>query len=256
VPSNLSLYQRITIICRCVGKRAHPIKEEPTMDWSSEKYPWLSLLLGFALVFVWGVMSLAHAYDRGLAKVNDSFIQGFMVVDQLGVIADALARLSVDQEAFLSTGDQRFQDGVIESAETFMLDMDRLNSLAAKSKLQRSLLNSLSRSIKQVLGSVAESNEIRDVRGRVAAVAFFESKEAAISDAKSQAEQLRIEITGCVSDRIRSARGPSALFEDFLYGAPIGSGLVQKQPLLAVKQERRHSVFDASTDQFKMEVSR
>jgi CHASE3 domain sensor protein len=202
------------------------------------KNPWLSLLFGVALAFVWGVMALAHSYDRGLAKVNDSFIQGFMIVDYLDVIVDALARLSVDQEAFLSTGDRRFEDGVIESAQTFGLDLDRLNSLAARSKLQRSF-KSLSRTIDQVLSSVAESNEIRDVRGRVAAVAFFDSKEAAIADAKAQAERLKIEITGCVTDRIRSARSPSALFEDFFYGAPVGSGLVQKQSLLAVKQKRR-----------------
>jgi hypothetical protein len=208
------------------------------MDWSSEKCPWLSLLLALALVFVWGVMSLADAYYRRLAKVDDSFIQGFMIVDQLGIIVDSLARLSVDQEAFLSTGDQRFQDGVVESAETFALDRYRLNSLAASGQLQRSL-NRLSQSIDQVLGSVAESDNIMEVRGKVAAVAFFESKEPAISNAKLQAEQLKIEITGGVSERIRSARGPSALFEDFLYVAPIGSGLVQKQLLLAVKQERR-----------------
>jgi hypothetical protein len=174
------------------GKSAHPIKEEPTMDWSSEKYPLLSLLLGLALVFVWGVMSLVHAYDRDLAKVNDCFIQGFMIVDQLDVIVDGLARLSVDQEAFLSTGDQRFQDGVVESAETFALDRYRLNSLAASSQLQRSL-NSLSRSIDRVVGSVAESDKIREVSGKVAAVAFFESREPAIFDAQSQAEQLKIQ---------------------------------------------------------------
>ncbi len=222
------------------------------MDWSSEKYPWFSLLLGFALVVVWGVMSLVHAYDRSLAKVNDSVVQGLMLAEQLGVIGDTLVRLSVDQEAFLSTGDRRFQDGVIESAESFALDMARLNSLAASGKVQRPLLNSLSRSIDQVLGSVADSDEIRDVRGRVAAVAFFGSKEAAIADAKSQAEQLRIEITGCISDRIRSARGSSALFEALLYGAPVGSGLVHKQPAVALKQERRRSVLGAFTGQFKI----
>jgi hypothetical protein len=195
------------------------------MDWSSEKCPWLSLLLGFGLVFVWGVMALAHAYDRSLATVNDSFTQGFIVVERLGAILDALARLSVDQEAFLSTGDKRFQDGVVEGAETLALDMYMLNSLAARNKLQRPLLTSLARSIEQVLGSVAQSDDIRDVRGRAAAVAFFESKEAVISVAKWQADQVRIEITGCISDRIRSARGTSALFQELLYSAAIETAL-------------------------------
>lgn len=212
------------------------------MDWSSEKYPWLSLLLALALVFAWGVMSLAEAYYRRLDKVNDSFIRGFMIVDQLGVIVDTLARLSVDQEAFLSTGDQRFQDGVVESAESFALNRYRLNSLAAGSQLQSSL-NSLSRSIDLILGSVAESDDIMEVQGKVAALVFFESREPAISKAKLQAEQLKNEITVGVSDRIRNARAVSALFKEFLYVAPSGSGLVQKQLLLAVKHERRIPAF-------------
>ncbi len=199
------------------------------MDWASEKYPWLSILLGLALLFVWGVVSLAHAYARGLAKVNDSFTQGFIVEERLGAMLEALTHLSVDQEAFLSTGDERFQDGVIESAQTLELDMYMLH-LACGIKLQPPLLNSLSRSIDLVLGSVADSDDIRDVRGRIAAVTFFESQEAAISVAKSQADQLIIDITACLSDRVRSAHGTSVLFEALHYGAPVGTMLVHRQP--------------------------
>ena len=210
------------------------------MDWSSEKYSWLSLLIGLALVSAWGVLSLAHAYDRALTKVSNSFIQVFMIVDQLGVIEETLTRISVDQQAFLSTGDQRFQDGVIESAQAFVLHRDRL-SLVAGTKLQGSL-SSLSRSMDQVLASVAESDEIKEVRGRSSAVAFFESEQVAIAQVQSQAEQLRIEISGSVSDAIRSGRTPGPVFEDFLYDAPVASGLVQKRPFLAVKRGWRRYV--------------
>lgn len=195
------------------------------MDWSSEKNPWLSALLGFVLVFVWGVMSLAHAYNRSLTKVNDSLTRGFMAVEQLGAVLDALARLNVDQQAFLSTGEERFQDGVILNAERLELDMEVLNSLAGRSKLHRAALTGLSESIEQVLHAVGQSDEINDVRGRAAAVAFFESREAAISVANGHADQLRAEITGRLSDQIRSARGTYALFQDLLFGAPAGTAL-------------------------------
>ncbi len=195
------------------------------MDSSSEKCPWLSLLPGFALVFAWGVISLAHAHERSLAQVNDSFVHGLMITDRLGAILDDLARLSVDQQAFLSTGDVRFQDGVIESSETLPLHMAMLNSLAAKSKWQAPLLASLSRSIDQVLGSVGQSDEIAAVRGKAAAVTFFESGEAAISEARGQADHLRTEITGSISDRIRNARTTKALLLDLLYVAPAETGL-------------------------------
>jgi len=195
------------------------------MDWSSEKYSRSPLWLGFVLVIIWGAVSLAHAYDRSLAKVNDSYNQALKVVGRLDFILHALARLNIDQQAFLSTGDERFQDGVVESVESLTIGMGMLNSTAASNDLQRALLTGLFRSIEQVLGSVAESDEVRDTRGRAAAVAFFESKEAATSLAKWQADQLRIEITGCVSERIRSGRSANTLFRAILYDAPVGPGL-------------------------------
>ena len=192
---------------------------------SSEKYPWMSLWLGLALVFAWGVMSLAHAYEQSLAEVNDSFDQGFMVVGQLGTILSSLDRLSVDQRAFLSTGETRFQDGVIESAETLELDVDKLNSMAAGNKLRHAPLTGLSGSIKQILASVGESDKIRDARGAVAAVAFFDSMEPAMSLATWQADQLRVEISRRITERIRGAYGANALVEALVYGAPAQSNL-------------------------------
>jgi len=190
------------------------------MDWSSEKYPWLYLLLGFALMFAWGVISLAHAHERSLARVNDSFTRGSMIMEQLGAVRDDLARLSIDQQAFLSTGDVLFQDGVIESTEALTLHIGILNSLAAKNKLQAPPLAELTRSIDQVLGSVGESDEIATRRGRAAAAAFFESKEATIFEAGAEAEHLRTHIAATISDRIQNARSTRAFLHDLLYIAP------------------------------------
>jgi hypothetical protein len=185
---------------------------------SSDKYPWISLWLGLALVFAWGVMSLARAYDRNLATVSDSFTRGFMLLGRLGTIVDALDRLGVDQRAFLSTGDERFQDGVIENAESLEINMDMLNTLAAANESQRPLI-SLSRSIKDVLDLVGESDGIRE-RSSPAAADFFDSKEDVVSLAKWQADQLRIEVTRSMSVRIQKARGSNALFEGLFYDAP------------------------------------
>jgi hypothetical protein len=195
------------------------------MNWSSEKYPWLSLLLGFALAFVWGVISLAHAYDRSLAKMKDSYARGFMLVERLGGVLDTLARLRIDQQAFLSTGDDSFQDGVVESAETLTLDVSVLNSLAARNTSERPLLLSLSRSIEQSIASVADSDHLREVHGKADAIAYFDAQENAISLAKWQAEQLRIQIAGRISDHVQSARSANALLQDFLFYAPVGTVL-------------------------------
>jgi CHASE3 domain sensor protein len=193
------------------------------MDFYAEKSSWMSFGLGLALVCAWGVMSLAHAYQQSLAQVNDSFDQGFMVAGQLGAIVSSLDRLNVDQRAFLSTGELRFQDGVIESAETLELDMVKLNSMAATGKLRRAPTAGLSASVRQVLALMGEADRIKDARGAAAAVAFFDSKEPVMSLAVWQADQLRNEISRSTAEQIHGAHGANAVVEALRYAFPSGT---------------------------------
>jgi hypothetical protein len=190
------------------------------MESSWEKLPWFSLLLGFAMVVVWGLISIAHAHERSLARVNDCFVQGLMAVDGLDSILDDLARLDVDEGAFFSTNDPRLQDGVIESTERLTLHIGMLNSIADRYNLQRPLVADLSRSISQVLGSIGESDGIAAVRGRAAAAAFFESKEAEVAEAREQASHLKVRITAGISNKIQNARTTGSFLRDLIYVAP------------------------------------
>jgi CHASE3 domain sensor protein len=186
-----------------------------------ENTPGWSLWLGFALVVIWGVMSLGHAYDRSLAKVNDSFNQGFVVVGRLDAIVGALDRLNVNQQAFLSTGDDHFLQDVWESARSLDNNIAWLDSFAARNALPRAALTRMSRAIKQVLELVGESYDVRDMRGRPAARAFFAARDATIAGAKSRADELTVEVTKGISDRIRTARGTNLLLEAIRWGLPI-----------------------------------
>ncbi|HKD66011.1 MAG TPA: hypothetical protein VKB84_04155 [Candidatus Binataceae bacterium] len=188
-----------------------PGEEQPAANDISEEYRGVSLMLGVALLLLWGVMSLARRYEQSLAWVNQSFNEGFKLTGQLGVILEALNHLGVDQHAFLSTGDKTFQDGVIESAETLEIEMSMLNSQTAGNSLRQSLVNDLSRSIEQVIASVGRSDAIRDAGGKKAAIAYFASQADPLSNAKSQANQLRIEIIRSIADRISKAHANSTL---------------------------------------------
>ncbi len=178
------------------------------MDSSPKEYSWPSVTVAFALLFLWSVISLGDAYDRRMAEANESFTAAFRVVGRLDMIAVALDH---DQQAFLSTGEERFQDGVVENIQTLELGVDALTSLAARSTSHRGLLLALSRSIEQVIASAAESDRIREAGNRAAAVAFFESKELEISQAKSQVAQLRFETIVSISDGLWNARGEPLL---------------------------------------------
>jgi hypothetical protein len=180
-------------------------------------------MVGLVRVLIGGHLGrdVPGACLRSESGVNDRFSHGFMVVGRLNAIAGALDRLNVDQQAFLSTGDSRFLEGVWESARSLEDNISWLNSLAARSGLPRIPLNALSRAINQVLGSVGESYDIRDRRGRPAARAFFAAREGAISGARSQADELRMEVTRGIFDRTGRMRGTNLLLDAIRYGLPV-----------------------------------
>jgi hypothetical protein len=186
---------------------------ENTLAWS--------LWFGLALAVIWGMMSLRDAYERSLAKVDICFSQGFMVVGRLDAIAGALDRLKVDQQAFLSTGDGRFLQDVWESARSLQDNVSWLNSIAAGNGLPRAPLTRMSGAIKQVLDLVGASYDVRDMRGRPAARAFFAAREATIAGAKFRTDELRIEVIQGISARILTAHGSNLLLDAIRWSLPI-----------------------------------
>jgi hypothetical protein len=165
-------------------------------------------------------MSLAYAYNRSLAHMNDSFARRLMIETELDDLMSTVDQLSIDQQAFLSTGDGRFQDGIYASAVNLDRQLDGLNAAMARSAAQRAPLAALSAAIKQVMDSVAESYDVRDARGSAAALAFFDANEAVISKVKSQATELRTEIARDFSDQ--NARASNGLLAAIFFGAPAG----------------------------------
>src|SRR5215469_4870611 len=171
---------------------------------SEETYS--SFTFAFVLLNVWCVMTFAHVNDRHLVQVNESLTRDSMVVGRLNVIVEALDHLAIDQQAFLSTGEDSFQDDVVASVEILELNINALNLMEAKNKSWRALPLESSRTVEQVIRTVAESDGIREARGKAAAVAFFASKADEVSRAKRQADQLRSDIIRSIADRSSTSR--------------------------------------------------
>jgi uncharacterized protein YciI len=66
---------------------------------------------------------------------------------------------------------------------------------------------------------VAESDDLRQRRGKAEAIAFFDAQDDAAAVAKWQAERLRIQIAGRISDRIQGANTTHVVFRDLLVEA-------------------------------------
>ena len=85
------------------------------MDPYSAEDSWTIRGLGLALVVICLAIGFHYALNRTLTKVNDSVTGGFLVVEHVDAIVDDLDRLTLNQRAFLGTGDERFSQDVVES---------------------------------------------------------------------------------------------------------------------------------------------
>ncbi|HEY2106480.1 MAG TPA: hypothetical protein VGH29_11880 [Candidatus Binataceae bacterium] len=63
--------------------------------------------------------------------MNDSFARRLMIQGELDDLTSIVDRLSIDQQAFMSTGDDRFQDGVYASIVTLDRRLEGLNASMA-----------------------------------------------------------------------------------------------------------------------------
>jgi CHASE3 domain sensor protein len=183
--------------------------------------------VGFALIMVtaWSVMTLAYAYNQSLACMNDSFGRGVVAVNLLDDVRNTVDRLGIDLRAFLATGDPRFQDGVWNGVASLDHHLDELRGLVDRDGVQGARAARLSAAVKQVLTCVAQSYDVKDARGARAALAFFDTHDAVISAAKSQADDLKAEVLANISDQMVNAHGGSSLLKAMLHGAPAGLAL-------------------------------
>jgi hypothetical protein len=192
------------------------------MDWSSKKSAWTaSAALVVVLMVVWGVMSLGFAYNASLERMSVSFDRSLTVASLLDNTMNNLDHLGVEQQAFLSTGNSRFHDGVWESALALENDLGWLDDAGPRIGLPRTQLGSLRAGINQALQVMARSYDIRDTRGKAAALVYYDANEAAISGAKTQANELKTRVLQQISDGLRARRN-GGLSEVLFHGAPRG----------------------------------
>lgn len=178
------------------------------------------LLLG-----TWSVMTLAAAYSQNLANVDSFYTRSLCDVDLLDNVVNAIDRLDVDQRAVLSSGDQRFSDGVWASVVELDRHSAELKALADRNPARGARAAQLSASLRQVLDLAARSDDIKDTRGRRAALAFFDASEGVISLAKSQAGELKEDLLRSLRDQVLKASTGNSLLKAMLHGAPAGIAL-------------------------------
>src|SRR5271156_3939862 len=88
---------------------------------------------GVALIAICLAIGFRSALSISLGKIAATLTRGVPVVEKVDDIVDDLDQLRVSQRAFLCTGEDRFAQGVIESATGLIENIGVLKQLTAPS---------------------------------------------------------------------------------------------------------------------------
>lgn len=169
---------------------------------SAEDSKTVRMMFGLTVVVICLGIGFHHALRRALAQVSDSLVGGFVVVDHVDSIVNELDRLTIDQRAFLSTGDDRFSENVVESIMRIDRNLESLESAADKDERLREPVGRLTRSVNWVMDSMGKSFQVQQTAGNAVAIAFLDDDDS-VEDAKGDALRLRALATEGVFDRVR-----------------------------------------------------
>jgi CHASE3 domain sensor protein len=157
---------------------------------------------------------LRYALNHSLGAVNISMRRGFIVVEHVDRIVDALDQLKVSQRALLSIGGDRFSEGVAENVTGMLAEVDTLRQLKTRDPLLKRQIARVTRSVNWVLDLVGKTNELQRLFGAPAALALFDADgDNYILTAKLDAIQLKQMATDSALHRVRAQRRLRSVLE-------------------------------------------
>jgi CHASE3 domain sensor protein len=158
---------------------------------------------GLALATVCLALCSRLALNHTFVEVRRSVVGGLTVVEKIDSITDNLDRLTMNQRAFLLTGDDRFAVGVAESVMVMSFDLDTLERISTNRALLQSYVAILSHRIDLTLDSIRKSYDLQQHLGAGAAIALLDS-DAAADDAKQEAFSLKRAATEGMFDHVQT----------------------------------------------------
>jgi len=169
---------------------------------SAEDSKLVRMMCGLTVVVICLGNGFHDELKRTLAQLSDSLVGGLVVVDHVDNIVNQLDGLTTEERAFLSTGDDRFSQGMVESIMGIDGNLESLEVEAIKDKGLSAPVKKLSQSINVVMDSMSESFQVQKIAGAAVAIAYLDH-DASVDGAKDDAARLRRLATDSLFARVR-----------------------------------------------------
>jgi CHASE3 domain sensor protein len=159
-----------------------------------------------ALATICLAISFRSALRHSSVTVKRSVVSGVTAVEKIDSIMSNLNRLTVNQRAFLSTGDEYFTEEVAESIMTMSHDIDTLTQISTnRAPLQR-YVTTLSHRLKLAMDSIRETYDLQQHFGSTVAIEVLDDDDA-VDNAKQTALLLKRIATDGMFDRVKTEYG-------------------------------------------------
>lgn len=184
------------------------------MDFASvEDSRIVKTVCSLALAAVCLTMWFRFVLNRTLNTVSRSLTGGLIVVENIDSITHNLDALSVNQRAFLSTGDELFAVQIAESVMAIGNNLESLKQISVNGKPLRPKVTSLSHRINWALDSIERTYDLQQHSGTEAAIALLDNGDA-LWDAKREALSLKQVATDGIFGRVQTERGVNSILEE------------------------------------------
>jgi CHASE3 domain sensor protein len=170
---------------------------------SAEDSNAVRIACGLVLAIICIAMCSRFALNHTFIKVEHSVAGGLTVVETIDSIVENLDLLTMNQRAFLYTGDEHFTEEVAVSVMTMDHDIDTLEQISTNRALLRSYVTILSHRIKLALDSIRETYDLQQHFGATVAIALLDDDDA-IDSAKQEALSIKRVATDGMFDRVQT----------------------------------------------------
>jgi len=150
--------------------------------------------------------------NHTLTKVTNSMTGSLIIVENCDSLLDELDRLSDNQRAYLSTGDERYSEAVAESVIEISTNLEALKQISVRGESLRRRVRKLSGKIDWALASVGKSYDLQQTVGSGVAIALLDNDDA-LEDAKMEAMSLKKLATDGMLDRVEAERNIRSILQ-------------------------------------------
>ena len=158
-----------------------------------------------AAAFICLSICFRFVLNRALTTVSNSMTGSLIIVENCDSLLADLDRLSDNQRAYLSTGDERYSEEVAESVIEISTNLEALKQVSVRGESLRRRVHKLSGKIDWALASVGKSYDLQRTVGSGVAIALLDNDDA-LADAKMEAASLKKLATDGMFDRVENQR--------------------------------------------------